>query len=150
MSIVIMFVGVCAFSLALGSLTSVLTTLDSKEAKLKEKLMILEELRAEYQINYRTYIKLRKAVKFDHSRNETDKFEFLKELPNNLNIELSTIIHEEMISKIPFFQNRSPYFISFVFPMLRPLKVSKNEYIFSEHDPIDDSIRNIFNKYILI
>jgi hypothetical protein len=144
MSIIIMFLGVAACSLALGSLTSLLTTMDSKQAKLKEKLEVLEEMRAEYLINYKTYIKLRKAVKYDHSRNEKDKFEFLKELPQSLNIELSVIMHQEMINKIPFFQNKDPSFIAFCGPMLRPMKIQKDEFIFKEGEPIDES-KNIIS-----
>ena len=79
-----------------------------------KKLKVLEELRDEYQINYHTYTKLKKALKYDHSRNERDKFEFLKELPQSLNIELSAIMYEDMINKIPFFQDKSPHFISFI------------------------------------
>ena len=139
MSIIVMCLGVAACSLALGSLTSLLTTLDSKQAKLKEKLEILEEMRLEYQINYVTYIKLRKAIKYDHSRNEKDKFEFLKELPQSLNIELSVIMHQDMINKIPFFQDKHPSFIAFCGPMLRPVKVQKEEYIFREGEAIDES-----------
>ena len=109
-----MCIGVCAYSFALGSLTSVLTSLDSKEAKLKEKMNTLEEFKSEYQINFGTYIKLRKAVKYDHTRNSTYKFQFLNELPQALKIELSVIMHQEMINKIPFFQTKNPHFIAFI------------------------------------
>lgn len=42
---VLMLLGVVGYSYAIGSLSSILTTLDAKTAKLKEKLSILENIR---------------------------------------------------------------------------------------------------------
>jgi hypothetical protein len=149
MSILIMCVGVCAYSFALSSLTSVLTTLDSQEANLKEKLNTLEELRLEYHINYDTFMKLRKAIKYDHSRNVSDRYELLNQLPKALNLELAIIMHEEMISKIPFFQKRNPHFISYICPLLKPIKQEMDDYILKENDPIDESSNfSFYFKYL--
>ena len=139
MSILIMCIGVCAYSFALSSLTSVITTIDSREADLKEKLNTLEELRIEYHINYETFMKIRKAIKYDHRRNVADKYDLLSKLPKALNLELTIIMHQEVIQKIPFFQNRNPHFISHICPMLKPIKIDMDEYIFKENDPIDES-----------
>ena len=45
MCIILMLIGVVSYSYAIGSLSSLLTSLDSKTAKLKEKLSILEGIR---------------------------------------------------------------------------------------------------------
>ena len=134
-----MFIGVCTYSFAVGSLTSVLSSLDSKEAKLKKKLNILDDLKMEYNLNTETYIKLKKVLQYDHSRDVKEKFEFINSLPQSLKIELSLIMHQETINKIPFFQNREPLFISFIGPLLRPIKIQADEYIFEEGDKINES-----------
>ena len=134
-----MCIGVCAYSFAIGSITSVLTTMDTREAKLKEKLNTLDELRTDYSVNYETYMKLKKALKYDHARNVADKYDLLKVLPPSLYLEMSIIMHQEMINKIPFFHDKDPHFIAYICPMLRPIKISNAEYIFSKGDPIDDS-----------
>ena len=41
MCIILMLIGVVSYSYAIGSLSSLLTSLDTKTAKLKEKLSIL-------------------------------------------------------------------------------------------------------------
>lgn len=37
-----------------------------------------------------------------------------------------------------FFKKRQPHFIAFVGPMLKPIKVEKDQYIYKEGDPIDE------------
>ncbi len=134
-----MIIGILTYSYALSSLTSFIQSVDSKNAKLKDKLEILDDLRNNYPVNYSTYNKIKKAIKYGHSICKIDKFEFLKELPQSLRIQLSVIMHQGMINRIPFFQDKDPHFISTVCPMLRPIKVQKNEYICKERDPIEES-----------
>ena len=134
-----MVIGVCSYSFAVGSLSSVLSSLDSKTAQLKQKLSTLEELRRDYRLNHDIYIKIKKALKYDHSRNVTDKFSILSQLPQSLKLELSVIMHRNVIKKIPFFQHRSAHFIAFIGPLLKPVKVFKGQYIYLEEDPIDES-----------
>jgi voltage-gated potassium channel len=138
-----MCIGVCSYSFAIGSLSSVLSSLDSKQARLKQKLNILEEFRRDYALGYEVYIKLRKALKYDHSRDESDKFTFVKELPKSLQLELAVLMHQNIIQKIPFFQKRSPHFIACITPYLKPVKIFKDQYIYQEHDPIDESINSL-------
>lgn len=40
-----LIIGVVSFSFAVGSLSTILSSLDTKNAKLKEKLMVLNEIR---------------------------------------------------------------------------------------------------------
>ena len=65
-----MVIGVLAFSFATGSLSSMLSSLDSKEAKLKEKLNTLREIKKKYKVNYDLGRRLQKALKYDHTKND--------------------------------------------------------------------------------
>jgi hypothetical protein len=70
-------VGVVGFSFAIGGLSSVLSTLDARAAKLKDKLATLEDIRSEYKIPYTLYRKLRLALNYDHSKNTDDQVNFV-------------------------------------------------------------------------
>ena len=70
--IVLMMIGVFSFSFAIGSLSSVLSTLDSKQAKLKEKLNTLNEINQSYNLNYDLYRRLRHCLKYDHNKDASD------------------------------------------------------------------------------
>jgi voltage-gated potassium channel Kch len=79
--IFLLITGVVGFSFAIGSLSSVISSLDSKAAKLKEKLSTLEDIRNEYKIPYDLYRRLRLAMNYDHSKNADEQMNFLNELP---------------------------------------------------------------------
>ena len=135
-----MLAGIIMYSFTIGSLTSLIAILDSKQAKLKDKLTILDELYMEYHFDYETYIKIRRCLKYENSRNESDKYEFLNDLPQQLKVEVSVLMHQNIIQKLPFFQGLDPYFISFFVPLLKNLHVQKGEYIYKEGAPSDSSI----------
>ena len=142
-----MWTGVCTYSFAVGSLSSVLNTLDTKDAKLKKKLGVLEELRSQYELSHEIYSQLKKALKYDHSRDSTEKINFVNELPLTLKNELSVIMHKHLIRNIPFFSGKPPHFLAFAGPLLKSIKVSKGEYIYREEDP---STEGKFIQYIYI
>ncbi|CDW85371.1 cation channel family protein [Stylonychia lemnae] len=136
--IMLLVVGVVSFSFAIGSLSSILSSLDAKAAKLKEKLQILSEIQSEYKIPYDLFRRLRLALRYDHSKNSQEQLNFLNELPQNLKVELSLVMHSELIKSVKFFKKKEPHFIAFVGPMLKPIKVEKDQYVYKEGDPIDE------------
>jgi len=50
LSILCMLFGVVAFSFATGTLSSILTNADSADAALKEKMLILEKIKTQYEL----------------------------------------------------------------------------------------------------
>ena len=66
--IVLMLIEVISFSFATGTLSSILSNLDSSNAKLKAKLELLHDLNDEYKLPSTLYDDLRNALKFDHTR----------------------------------------------------------------------------------
>ena len=62
---IIMMLGVVGFSFATSTMTSLMTSLDSANARLKQKLATLEEIKNKYQIGAGLYEELRQALKFE-------------------------------------------------------------------------------------
>lgn len=52
-------------------------------------------------------------------------------------------MHKDIVLAIPFFQNKPPAFVASIGNLLKPIKVSKDDYIFMEGDPADESLRFI-------
>ena len=68
MCIFLFIFGVLSFSFSIGSLSSVLSNMDTKEAKLKEKMKVLDHLKKEHNIPFSLYNKLIKALSYDHNK----------------------------------------------------------------------------------
>ena len=139
-SIVVMCIGVCSYSFAVGSITSIFATMDTRETIFKNKLNQIEALRKEFGFSHEIYIKLKKAVSYEvNNQHAFDKASFLNELPHALKIEVSMFMHRHIVQNIEIFRNKSPQCLAYVGPYLKSRKVDKGEYIYSKGDPIDNS-----------
>lgn len=136
----IMSFGVLMYSFAIGSLSSIVSALDQKNAEMNQKLEILSSIKKEYHLEPIIYDKVRKVIKFDSSRNQKDKNQFLQELPNKLRIELSQIMHDKIVQDLNFFRDQPNDFFPYVAPLLKPVKFSQNEFLYKCQDMIDESM----------
>ena len=71
-SIFLMIIGVISFSFATGSLSSIISNYDASQAKLKEKMATLNDIKKQYDIESDLYDELMKTIKYDHSKNFHD------------------------------------------------------------------------------
>jgi hypothetical protein len=108
-AIFIFIVGIITFSFAIGSLISVLENLDSSEAKLKEKHFELNSIQKKYKISSELYHRIFKTLKFN-IEHEMEAEKFMKTLPAHLRSELDLEINREIISRIPYFKEKSESF----------------------------------------
>jgi CRP-like cAMP-binding protein len=114
------------------------STLDQKSEEMNQKLQILSSIKKEFNLEQGIYDKVRKVIKYDLSRNQKDKMVFLQELPNKLRIELSQIMHDKVIQNFYFFRDQPSDFFAYVAPLLKPVKFSKNDYLYKCQDMIDE------------
>ncbi len=82
MAVLIMLMGVMCFSFATGTISNLITSYDSQEALLKEKIATLNEIHIEYGIDTELFNKLARNIKYDHSKKKKDIAHFIEELPN--------------------------------------------------------------------
>ena len=105
---------------------------------LQEKLNTLNEIKASYGLNYDLYRRLRLCLKYDHTKDASDQLAFLAELPQNLRIELSMLMHKDLMNKVNFFKGKPAHFIAFIGPLLKPVRVSEDSFVYREGDPVED------------
>ncbi len=120
--ILLMLIGVISFSFATGALSSIISNYDSSQAKLKEKIATLNEIKNDFKIGPDLYDALMKTLKYDHSKSQRDLTQFMGELPYKLKIELAMEIHKNIYVNIDFFKNRDKSFIAWIGPILKPFK----------------------------
>ena len=64
----LMFTGVCAFTFASGALSSILSNQDHANAKLQEKLMLLNNIKKQFTLSDDLYNQLSLAIKYEFSK----------------------------------------------------------------------------------
>ena len=132
--IFLMLIGVISFSFATGTLASLITSYDSKEGKLKEKLAVLEEIHEEYGLETDFYNEISRSIQFNHRKKEKEFSLFMDDLPHKLRLGLSMILYEKMYKTINFMQGKDPSFIAWVSAILRPLNIEDQKLIYEEGD----------------
>ena len=135
---VYMFVGVFFYSFTIGSLSSLLSSLDSKNATFDQKLNTLIQIRNQYNLDNLLYNRVKRALKYGTTQKDDEKIDFLNELPLNLKIELSVIMHKNLVSGIEFFRNKPASFIALIGPYLKHFHIGKEEFIFHEGEYADE------------
>lgn len=85
--ILIQVIGVISFSIASGSLASIITSYDTKNAKLEGRLQKLKRMYKDYCLPLELYGKIRQSLTVNYGlEEEDDLFKFVEELPHNLKI----------------------------------------------------------------
>ena len=131
-----MVVGVISFSFATGALASIITSYDSKEALLKEKISTLNEITTEYDLDIDLFNKLAKTIKYDHSKKQRDILQFIDELPHKIKLELAMQIHNKTYANVAFFKDKDQSFIAWISTLIRPINSEAEDYIYKEGEDV--------------
>lgn len=134
----LMLIGVVSFSFTTGALSSIITSYDSSQAKLKEKMATLRDINSEYTLNSELFKKLIRSINYDHNKKMRDFDFFMEELPYKLRIELALEIHKKIYETVEFFKNKDKSFVVWIVKFLRPIHVQEQEYIFKEGESIQE------------
>jgi hypothetical protein len=135
---IIMLFGVIAFSFANGSLTSIIQNIDSNNALFEQEINMLNEIYKDYCLPLELYNRLKKSIGYQHKEDIAGLQKFINNLPQKLKIEVSLYIYESRYTKIKFFKNQTPSFITWICSILIGQQVSENQYIFLEGDEGED------------
>ena len=140
-AIIWMSFGLCFFSFTIGSLSSMLSSIDTKETVLTNKLAFIDEFAKEAHLEKELKMRLRHALKYSTEKSGfswLDKQNIFNELPRQLKYEVAIIMHQGAAKKIPFFIQKEPVFVSAVVPFLQNLFVEENEFIYKEGEYADE------------
>ena len=133
-----MFIGVVSFSFATGSLSSILQNYDHANAKLEERIQILNRIFKDYYLPLELYENLKQTLKYDYNKDRNDINHFVEELPHQLKLMVSLHIHEQTYKTIDIFRNRQAAFITWVCPLMKPSTYPDKDYIYFEGDDVTD------------
>lgn len=134
----VMLIGIFIYSYIIGSLTNLLSNLDTRKAKLTKKLEILDNLTQEYGFNQSFYKKLTVALEYQHLNNRQELSDLLEDIPAHLRTQLLVIIYQKVLESNAFFENKPSYFVAYVAPLLKPVRYDPEDYIYRQNDYAKD------------
>ena len=132
-----MMFGICFFSFTIGSLTSMISSIDTKETILVHKLAHIDEFAKEAHLSRELRSRLRHAIRYSSERlgfSWGDKHDLFSELPRRLKFEVAMMMHQGAIQRIQFFTERNEVFIAATVPFLMPLYVEDGEFVYRRRE----------------
>jgi hypothetical protein len=136
-SIFWMLFGVGFYSFTIGTLSSVLVNMDTRENILKGKLAILNQFSKETKLSSNLKDKIKKILIYNSQKNVfswLDKQEIFNELPANLKFEIAKSMRNGFLKDILFFTPKYDSFIAMIVPFLLPLNFQNKEPIYKKND----------------
>ena len=132
--------GVVIYSFAIGSMSTIVQDLNEKNKDVQKKLNMLEHIKKQFKIDNKVYYKVKRIIKFELNKEQNEIKEFLDELPHNLKVELSKVLHDNKIKNLYIFLNKPSDFIAYVAPLLKPIIFLQDDYIYK----VNDIVKEIF------
>ncbi|OMJ93516.1 hypothetical protein SteCoe_3492 [Stentor coeruleus] len=139
-AITLMICGVGFYSFTIGSLSSFLSTVDTRESVLAQKMAAVNEFIKETNVKGEIKQKIRQAIKFSNRKLGavwSDKNSLFKELPKNLRYEVALSMYGGIANQLPFFKGKDSAFIVEVIPCLVPMKINEGECVYQIGDYAD-------------
>ena len=133
-----MIIGVFYYSLTIGSLATLLSSLDSSQNEYNKKFNTLVEINNNFTLNSDLFQRIKKSLKYPPIKTDEKILEFLANLPTSLRIETGFNMYINYVYDMEFFKSKSKRFISSIGPHLKLLRFGKDEFIYSEGEHADE------------
>lgn len=130
-----MIFSVYYFSFVIGSLASMMESVNVKSNFLTNKLAIMDVFAKDAKLSKSLLKKIRLALKYASNKNlfqTNERNSILTELPLPLKYELSMAMYGNACSKIDYFKHKDKVIITGILPFLHPLCVDHQEYVYSK------------------
>lgn len=133
-----MFIGVGFYSFTVGSLSTFLMSIDTRESLLTSKLGAVHELYRQTGISKHTKAKIQQAIRYNtFTLGSVWDSSLFDDLPKSLKYEVVTSMYSGAFKDFPFFSQRDMAFVVFVMPKLRPSSLRPEEYLYREGEYAD-------------
>ncbi len=150
-SIVWMLCGAGFYTLTIGAMSLIMSTVDTKESILWEKLKVISSFCQEADINEDLCREMKKALTYN-AENEgfitMNKSVIFDEMHPELKWKVIMEMHNHIILTIPFFRDNSKIFVAEIVPNLHPLLIKSNHIIYNWGDLPYDSISRMCDRFI--
>lgn len=132
--IAVMLGGVFFYSYTVGTMTSLMASMQRRDSKLANKILVLKEINQKYHIGKKFFKEINSALNYDKSQFNKEKDDLVAMLPRKLALQLNVYMNKKIIEKSNFFDNRPTWFINLVLKVLKPMRVKAKENVFYKNE----------------
>ncbi|OMJ85359.1 hypothetical protein SteCoe_13332 [Stentor coeruleus] len=132
--IAVMLGGVFFYSYTVGTMTSLMASMQRRNAKLENKILVLKEINQKYRIGKKFFKEINSALNYDKSQFNKEKDDLVAMLPRKLALQLNVYMNKKIVEKSNFFDNRPTWFINLVLKVLKPMRVRTKENVFYKNE----------------
>ena len=136
-----MTIGIYFFAFTISSLNSMLSSMNLKDNLLENKLAVIEEFSIDSHLAKELTWKLKRSLKYSANKRGfswTEKLNLINEFPKDLRYEIAVNMHHGAAKILNFFSNKEKSFIALTVPLLEPVCVEKDCWIFKTGDFADE------------
>lgn len=140
-SVLWMTIGVVFYSFAIGSLSTFLSVVNTREEMLNTKLSAIKHFAEETGISRQCTQKITAAVKYRTQKSISlfkDRLLIFNELPRRLKAKVAFTMHRNIARTCIFMKGKDLSFITSVMPCLHPLKVYEGNFLYEEGEHADE------------
>lgn len=130
----VMFLGVSLYAFIIGNVAAIISNLDASKNRFRDKLGQVQSYMGERKIprslqknvlDYYQYM-------WEYNRDISMDFELLDELPHSLKTKIYCYLYQELLQKVPIFQDAEPCFIEDLVIKLKPRILPPHDYVIRE------------------
>lgn len=130
----VMFLGVSLYAFIIGNVAAIISNLDASKNRFRDKLGQVQSYMGERKIprNLQKNVLDYYQYMWEYNRDISMDFELLDELPHSLKTQIYCYLYQELLEKVPIFQDAEPCFIEDLVIKLKPRILPPNDYVIRE------------------
>jgi hypothetical protein len=122
------------YAFIIGNVASLIANLDANQGRFREKLDQIQAYMRERRIPAILQQQVRDYYQYmwEYSHDASMELDFLDELPHSIKTRIYLHLHQELLEKVPLFQDADKGFIEDLVIKLKPRILPPNDYIIRE------------------
>uniref|UniRef100_A0A061QTN1 Potassium sodium hyperpolarization-activated cyclic nucleotide-gated channel protein n=1 Tax=Tetraselmis sp. GSL018 TaxID=582737 RepID=A0A061QTN1_9CHLO len=129
-----MVVGVTIFAYFMGSTASLITTINSSETAVTQKISQMDDFLRQRRVPWSLQQKIRKFYSLAAQQQLTDDISIVNQLSTPLRTELLLFLYRNTLEKVPFFQGQDPQFVTSLVSKLQIEYYAEGDIVLKEGD----------------
>ena len=136
--ILVVVTGVAFYSYAIGTLTSIVTSVDKRKQGLIDKFMALHDFSKKFSLPIDLQLRIKRVFENNFENISFGEDIIFEDLPSSLKAETLFFVHKKIFEKVKFFNNKDAKFVLEILEIIKNLKLQGGDVVYSTGDAADE------------